>query len=136
MSQGSMSFWERHSVRFLEMALQADRRETLVSPDGYGKHTRECGDTVEIFLIMRNGKIESVSFETNGCLYSAACANAVAHLAEGKNLEEAKSVTPETVVEFLETLPEDEDHCALLAVTALRHALEDAERKQGSAERT
>jgi nitrogen fixation NifU-like protein len=111
------------------MAFQVDRQEYLENPDGYGKKTRECGDTVEIFLIIRNGKIQNASFQTEGCLYSVACANATVHMAEGRTLEEAFAIAPEDVVGLLETLPDNERHCADLAVEALRAALLNAQSK-------
>jgi nitrogen fixation protein NifU and related proteins len=123
MNQESTNFWQRHSARFLEMALREDKRETLNTPDGYGKKTRECGDTIELFLTVRDGRIAHASFTTNGCVYSVACANAVLHMIEGKSLEEAWQITPEKVAEYLETLPPKEFHCAQLAVQALLLAL-------------
>lgn len=128
MDQSTFDFWMHHSVNFLEMAFQMDRRETLEHPDGYGTKTRECGDTVEIFLIVRDGKIQSAAFETNGCLYSVACANAITVMVEGRTLAEALEITPQTVVDFLETLPEDERHCADLAAEALHLAVKDVEK--------
>ena len=123
MNQDTITFWQQHSVRFLEMALRADKREVLKSPDGYGKKTRECGDTIELFLTVRDGRIVHASFETNGCLYSVACANAVVHLVEGKSIREAWQISPEMIADYLETLPQKEFHCAQLAVHALFLAL-------------
>jgi nitrogen fixation NifU-like protein len=121
-----MAFWEKHSVRFLEMVFRSDRRESLSQPDGYGRKSRECGDAIEIYVILRDGIISSASFETTGCIYSVACANAVVHLAVGKSLQEAGDITAERVVDYLETLPEHERHCADLASEALQQALTDA----------
>jgi len=123
MNEESIDFWRQHSVAFLEMALRADKREVLKNPDGYGRKARECGDTVELFLTVRNERIVHASFETNGCLYSVACANAVIHFIEGKTVQEAWQITPEMVAEYLETLPKKEFHCARLAVQALFLAL-------------
>jgi len=129
-NQNNTDFWENHSLRFLEMVFRTDKREVLEKPDGYGKRSRECGDTMEIFLIVGDGKIRSASFDTNGCLYSIACANAIAHMAEGKTISEAWELTPEDVMEYLETLPAGEAHCARLAVRTLHLALADAQETQ------
>ena len=127
MDQSSVSFWQNHSIRFLEMALQADRREVLSSPDGYARVGREeCGDSLEIYLMVRDGTIRAASFETNGCLYVVACANTVTFLAEGKTFAEAQKIVPEDIMAYLETLPEEEAHCAELAVAGLRTAIADA----------
>ena len=123
MTEKKSDFWRDHSLHYLEMAFRHDRRERVQNPDGYGKRTGECGDTVEMFLCIKNGSIQSVSFDTDGCINTNACANTASHLSEGKTIEEAWQITPEDVIEFLETLPEENYHCAELAVGALYLAL-------------
>lgn len=126
MDESSLDFWRNHSMKFLEMAFRADKRETLKYPDGYARCSRECGDTMEIFLCIREGNISSASFQTDGCLYSHACANAAVHMAEGKSLEEAGEITADEIYNFLETLPKAEKHCAELAAKTLCLALSNA----------
>ncbi len=116
-------FWQDHSLHYLEMAFRADRRERLESPDAYGKQTGVCGDTVEIFLRIRDNRIESISFDTDGCINTNACANTLACLAEGKDLEYAWEIGPEDIIDYLETLPNDKTHCAELAAGAFYLAL-------------
>jgi len=129
MERASVAFWERHSVNFLEMAFQQDRREILENPDGYGEQTDECGDSIRIFLMVENNRIRTASFDCEGCLYAVACANAAATLVEGRAPEEALAVSADTIVDFLGTLPRKEHHCAHMAVEALRRALDDLERR-------
>ena len=76
-----------------------------------------------MFLTIRDGRIDSVSFEINGCLNTIACANTVATLAEGKKVKDAWTITPEDVVAYLETLPAEHTHCAELAAGAFYLAL-------------
>jgi nitrogen fixation NifU-like protein len=133
MSEEQFDFWQDHSLRYLEMAFRSDRRETVADPDGFGTRTGDCGDTVTFFLTTRQGRIQSISFETNGCLNTHACANTVCELVEGKTLEEAWSLTPEEIAAYLETLPEDHFHCAELAAGALYLALTDCRRRAGEA---
>ena len=129
-------FWQEHSERFLEMAFSTERRERVTHPDGYGKRTGECGDTIEIFLTARDGMIEFVSYEIDGCMNTNACSAAIGKLVEGKSLEEGWELKPEAVVEYLESLPEHETHCAELACGAFYLALREAQsgRKTASQE--
>ena len=110
---------------YLEMAFRNDRRGIITNPDGYGKRTGDCADTVEIYLAVRDGRIQSVSYETNGCMNTNACANTVAELIEGKDVESAWEITPDDVINYLETLPAENTHCAELAVGALYLALQN-----------
>lgn len=125
MSEG-FDFWQDHSLRFLEMAFRTDKRERLAEPDGYGKKTGGCGDTVEFFLSLDNERISAMAYESQGCMNTNACANAVIHLCEGRSLVEAWELTPEKVADFLQTLPPDHFHCAELAIGALYLALANA----------
>ena len=125
MSEKPFDFFNDHSINFLQMALTADRLERLHSPDGYGKNTGECGDTVEIFIKIKDDRLYKITFLINGCMNTHACANTIATLLEGKNIREAWDTTPEQVVAFLETLPAESYHCAELAVGALYLALQD-----------
>jgi nitrogen fixation NifU-like protein len=123
MNHSAVEFWQNHSSRFLEMAFKADKRESLDNPDGYGRRSRECGDELEVFLTLRDNKIASASFETQGCLYVVACANSVVHMVEGRTIQEAWQIAPQDVMMDLETLPRAEYHCAELAVQTLHVAL-------------
>lgn len=123
MEENGFDFWQDHSLNYLEMALRADKRETIKNPDGYGKRTGDCGDTVEIFLTVRNGCIQSISYNTDGCINTNACCNTVVRLVEGKTIKEAWQITPEDVMEYLETLPPENTHCAELAVGAFYLAM-------------
>ena len=118
-------------MHYLEMAYRMDKIERIETPDGYGKRKGQCGDTIEMFLGMDGDVIRSVSFIADGCLNTRACANTVALLAEKKNINEAWELSPEHVINFLETLPADETHCAELAVGAFYRALSNFSELKG-----
>ncbi len=126
MTDTPKDFWQTHSLQFLEMAFRTDKRESLAQPDGYGKNTGDCGDTIEMFLVVSDGLIAHAAYEIDGCLYTNACANTVVAMIEGKPMQDAWAVTPEAVAAHLETLPADHFHCAELAVGALYKALTNA----------
>ena len=116
-----------HSRHYLEMALRRDKQERLNDPDACGKRTGDCGDTIEFFLSIRDDKIYRTLFDADGCMNTCACANTVSELSEGKTISEAWEINAEDIIEFLETLPPDEHHCAELAIGAFYLALRDYE---------
>lgn len=120
-------FWQDHSVHYLEMAYRTDKRERIATPDGYGRRTGQCGDTIEMFLTIRDDLIRSASFDTDGCLNTMACANAVVFMIEGRTIAQAWGISVENIVDYLATLPSTQVHCAELAVGALYLALSDFE---------
>jgi nitrogen fixation NifU-like protein len=119
-------------MKFLESAFRTDRREKLAHADGHGKQTGDCGDTVEFFLLIRNDRLEHISYDINGCINTNACANAIIDLLKGKPLDKAWGLDPQDVADHLETLPQDHFHCAELATGALYLALADAREKRKS----
>lgn len=123
MEEKKFNFWQDHSRHFFEMAFRFDRRKTIKNSDGYGKKTGSCGDTVEMFLIVSNDRIESVFYEIDGCRNTNACANTVAELSEGKTVDEAWEIMPDDVIDYLETLPPENYHCAELSMGAFYLAL-------------
>jgi len=112
-----------HSKRYIEMALDQNRRIRLAAPDGCGKRTGDCGDTMEFFLQIRDGRIFKATFDMAGCLNTAVCANAVSFLTEGKTIEEAWDIAAEDIIDYLETLLFGHHHCAELAVGTFYLAL-------------
>lgn len=93
--------------------------------NGHAKITGPCGDTMEFWLKVQDGKIKKVSFITDGCGPSIASGSMTTCLAEGKTPIEANQISQQDVIEALEGLPKDHEHCALLATNTLKAACED-----------
>ena len=114
---------QHHSKKFITMVRRLDRYGALEQPDGYGSKKGICGDTVEFFLSVHDGIIQMATFELDGCFHTMACANAVTLIAEGSDVADSWEITPESIIDYLETLPEDHYHCAELVIGAFYLAL-------------
>jgi nitrogen fixation NifU-like protein len=53
-------------------------------------HNPLCGDTVAIYLIIRNGVVEDIRFEGRGCAISMASASMMTEILKGKTVAEVK----------------------------------------------
>lgn len=93
--------------------------------DGYGRVTGTCGDTMEIFLKFERDRVKEASFLTDGCGSSMVCGSFAAELALGKNPDELIEMKGENILDILGGLPEEDRHCAFLAVETLQEALND-----------
>ena len=125
-----------HSKKFQQMVSRAERYGELDKPDGYGKRTGDCGDTIEMYLSIQAGQVRMVTFRVEGCANTVACGNTVSILIEGRTLSDAWKLTPENVSDYLETLPPDHFHCAELAVGAFYKALTNYNRRKKEAWKT
>ena len=92
---------------------------------GFGRVTGPCGDTMEIYLKVRDGRVRNASFLTDGCGTTIASDSMATELAKGKSISEAQKITQQDVLNALGGLPEDSLHCALLAANTLREAIKD-----------
>jgi nitrogen fixation NifU-like protein len=97
----------------------------LPDEDGLAKVTGSCGDTMEIWIRVRQGTIAKVHFRTDGCGTSIASGSMVTTLAIGKALTEAQQISQQDILNALGGLPEENRHCALLASNTLKAAIRD-----------
>jgi nitrogen fixation protein NifU and related proteins len=84
-----------------------------------------CGDTMVMYLRVKEGKIEESSFYTDGCGATLAAGSMLTIMAKGKSLEEARNITEEDLLDALDGLPDEHQHCAALSVNTLRKAISD-----------
>jgi nitrogen fixation NifU-like protein len=93
--------------------------------DGFAKVTGSCGDTMEIWLRVNNGTITGATFMTDGCGTSIASGSMVTELAKRRTIPEAQRISQQDVLNALDGLPEESEHCALLAANTLKAAIRD-----------
>lgn len=111
------------SDKVLEYDSNPKNYGTMEKPDAYAKVTGPCVDTVEIFLRIRNDKIENISYTTDGCMTSHTAVSAAPVLAMGKPVKEGIRINQDAILEHLGGMPEDAAHCALLAAKTFQKAL-------------
>ena len=114
-----------YSPRLKEELFNAAHIGRIENPDSYIRITGVCGDTIEMSLSVREGRIQEIQFLTDGCGFTVACANYVARIVRGKSIDEALSIEPNDVDRYFEGVPEENKHCAKLAVMTLRALLEE-----------
>jgi len=94
--------------------------------DGVGKvGSPVCGDLMEYYIKVEDGRIAEIKFRTFGCGAAVASASVGTEIAQGMTLEEALELTDGEVVQALGGLPEVKTHCSNLAATTLHAAIED-----------
>lgn len=98
----------------------------IKNPEGYAKVKGSCGDTMEMFIKIKEETITACTFQTDGCGTSIACGSITSELVRDKPIAQVKaSISPDEILEKLGGLPEADVHCAHLASETLRRALAD-----------
>ena len=95
----------------------------LNEANGFGIIIGPCGDTMAIWLKVEDGKISEASFTTDGCMTSLAAGSMVTEMVKGKTLADVQMIGQQDVLNALGGLPEESEHCALLAANTLREAV-------------
>ena len=115
----------RYSEKLIRLGTDAANNRRIDRPDGYATLTGECGDTVEFFLRVADGKIEDAAFMIDGGISAYASMAAAAEMARGRTLRGCLGINQSAIAEYLGGMPEEDRHCALLAARALQKALLD-----------
>ena len=106
----------------------------MKNPDAVGKvGSPVCGDVSEIYLKVVTKKekkiIKEIKFKTFGCAAAIASSSMLTQIVKGKTLEEAKKITQNDLAKSLGSLPSVKLHCSELAISALKKAIENYEKK-------
>lgn len=82
-----------------------------------------CGDMVEMYLIVKDGKITDVKWRGIGCAISTASASMVSDLIKGKTPTAAKKMTKEYLMSEmgLDTILPTREKCLMLPLRVLQH---------------
>jgi nitrogen fixation protein NifU and related proteins len=89
-----------------------------------------CGDVMKLWLRVEERRVTAATFKADGCVPTIACGSWLAEqLSAGCTVDEARTITPNTVSAGLDGLPPASRHAAELAVEVLRKALDAFDRK-------
>lgn len=104
----------------------------LPDADAIGENgSFKCGDTMKIYLKVKDGIIEDVKFQTYGCGAAIASSSMLTEMVKGKTIEEALQISNQDVADELGGLPPLKLHCSNLAADALHDAIANFKMQQG-----
>ena len=93
----------------------------------------KCGDIMRMYIKVKDGVIEDVSFITFGCGSAIATSSMATEMIKGKPLAQALELSNKAVVEALDGLPAHKIHCSVLAEEAVKAAVKDYYDRNGIA---
>ena len=82
-----------------------------------------CGDYIEVFIKVNDGRVSDFKFLVMGCPGAIATSSIATELAIGKTLEEALKLTDNDVIHAAGGIPARKAHCSLLAIRGLHQAI-------------
>ena len=114
-----------YADRAIEYYLEKKNMGSLADADQVSELTGHCGDTMKVYLKVKDGRVEDVRYQVLGCPGAIASAMAAVELVRGKTLEEAKRLRDADIFKEIVDLPDQKQHCIRLSVKALQKAIED-----------
>ena len=119
-----------YTKKVLEHFMHPHNVGKMENPDAVATEgSPACGDMVKLYLKVdeKTKEIEDIKFESYGCASNIATGSIITDLALGKSLDDAKKLDWKQAAEALGGLPDVKVHCAVLAVDALRTAIDNYE---------
>ena len=114
-----------YSEKVIDHFLKPRNVGEIQNADGFGRVTGSCGDTMEIYLKIKDDRLINATFLTDGCGTTIASGSMVTEMVKGKSILESLKITQQDVLNTLGGLPEESLHCALLAADTLKAAIKD-----------
>jgi nitrogen fixation NifU-like protein len=114
-----------YSEAVVERSMNPKNLGELEDANGFARVTGPCGDTMSIWLRINGASIINASFTTDGCGTTIASGSMVTEMVKGKSISEAQKITQPDVLDALDGLPQESEHCALLAANILKAAIKD-----------
>ncbi|HOI18446.1 MAG TPA: iron-sulfur cluster assembly scaffold protein [Candidatus Woesearchaeota archaeon] len=92
-----------------------------------------CGDLLQLQLKINpiSKIIDDIKFKSFGCASNIATASIVTEMAKGKKIDDAEKISWQDATKELGGLPNVKVHCSVLAVDALKQAIEKYKIKEG-----
>ena len=116
---------KNYSGKVIDHFLKPRNIGEIQNADGFGRVTGSCGDTMEMWLKVKDDTIADASFLTDGCGATIASGSIVTEMVKGKGILESHKITQQDILNALGRLPEESAHCALLAADTLKAAIKD-----------
>ena len=116
---------ETYSETVIDHATNPRNVGSIANADGFASVTGPCGDSMEIWLRVREGKVINATFWTDGCGTTIAAGSMITELAQGRDIVQAHEISQQNILNDLGGLPEESYHCALLAANTLKEAVRD-----------
>jgi nitrogen fixation NifU-like protein len=89
-----------------------------------------CGDEIDLFLKIENGKIVDAKFEATSCSVGVVSSAILTDEIKGKSIAEAKALTKKDLLELIGVnLTTSRVKCATLPLETLMKGIEEYERK-------
>jgi NifU-like protein involved in Fe-S cluster formation len=121
----------RYSKKVMQHFLKPKNFGEIKDADAVGEAgNMKCGDIMNLYLKVKNGKIVDAKFKTFGCAAAIASSDVLCELVKGKTIKQAEKITNKDIVNYLGMLPKVKLHCSVLGMETFHDAIKKLRAKQ------
>ena len=124
-----------YSEKAISYFLDKKNMGSLPDADQVTELTGHCGDTMKIYLKLRDEKIEDAKIQVLGCPGAIASAMVAMDMIKGKTLDEALKLKDGDIFQELEELPDQKQHCIRLTNKTIEKAINEYRSNNGGKEK-
>ena len=114
-----------YSAKAIQYFKEQPNRGVLADADQVTELAGPCGDSITVYLRVREGRIDGAKALVSGCPGAMVSAMAAMDLVKGKTLTQALAIGERDIFRILEDLPDEKQDCVQLSARALHKAVED-----------
>ena len=114
-----------YAEKAIDYYLRREHMGSLPDANQISELTGQCGDTMKIFLKIKDNIIQEAKIQVLGCPGAIASAMAAMEMVKGKSVEEAAAIKDGDVYKIIEQLPDQKQHCIRLSIKTLQQALDE-----------
>ncbi|MBU0708731.1 iron-sulfur cluster assembly scaffold protein [Patescibacteria group bacterium] len=82
-----------------------------------------CGDEIEMYLRVKDGKVEDIGFQGSGCALSIACSSMLTELVQGLPLARVELLGEKEIEEMVGQVNPGRKKCVMLPLEVLKAAV-------------
>jgi nitrogen fixation NifU-like protein len=116
---------EKRYEKFVDLFKHPKNRRKMENPSVVEEGRNTCGDTIQVYLRIEDGKIADASYEGAFCAFSNASASQVTQVVKGMRLEEVEAIDRPRLFELVGDDLSDNPHrlkCILFPLNTIKSA--------------
>lgn len=116
---------ESRYKKFIELFKNPKNRRRMEKPSSVSEGRNTCGDTIQVYLQIQNGRVTDASYEGAFCAFSNASASQVTEFVKGMQAEEVIAIDRPKLFELIGDDLSDNPHrlrCILFPLNTIQDA--------------
>ncbi len=115
---------QKYSSNAIDLFYNSKFSGATIGSDAIAKNeNKETGEVVKVYLVVRNNKIKSISFQALGSINLFACMTTLCELVQDKTLEDAEKITEKDIITSLKQISKQDYSKVTFSILSLKKAI-------------